>query len=128
MCIISDNLMNNRLIKRILRIHFVQTALKDNADLSKFRQKPTAKELAGLFIIAISYAIGWPVIAMLGIVAAYLHRPLIIVVGGPFMYLMSHLTFILGMYLSGASYAKTFIRWVVKIIVFKLFSEAYKPR
>jgi len=127
MCIISDNLMNNRLIKRILRTRFVQTALKDNADLSKFRQKPTAKELAGLFIIAISYAIGWPVIAILGILAAYLHRLLIIVVGGPFMYLMSHLTFILGMYLSGTSYAKAFIRWVIKIIVFKLFSEAYKP-
>ncbi len=127
MCIRPDNFINNRLVKRIVKTRFVQIALKDNANLSKFRQKPTVRELAGLFTIAISYIIGWPVIAMLGIVAGYLHKPLIIIVGGPFMYLMSHLTFILGMYLSGASYAKAFIRWITKIIVLKLFPESYNP-
>jgi hypothetical protein len=121
----ADNFIS-RFTNRIVKTRFVQTALKDNADLSKFRQKPTGREMAGLFAIFISYIIGWPFIAILGIVAGYVHRPLIIVIGGPFMYLMSHLTFILGMYLAGVNYAKAFIRWATKVLVLKLLYGSCK--
>jgi hypothetical protein len=108
------------LIERIAEIPFVRTAIEEEADLAEFKESPSLRVVLGLITIGISYTIGWPFIALLGIIAAYFQKPLIIVVGGPLMYGMSHLTFMLGMYLAGSKYAWAFLRWAVKITVLKL--------
>jgi hypothetical protein len=38
---------------------------------------------AGLFLVGLSYVIGWPAVAAFGVLAAWFREPLIIAVGGP---------------------------------------------
>jgi hypothetical protein len=112
--------MIKSVFKRISKTRFVQSAVADRADLSLFYQKPTPRIVVGLVIIGISYVIGWPAITVLGIIAAYTQKPLILVVGGPVTYVLSHLVFILGAYLAGAEYARAFFRWAARMAVEKM--------
>ena len=76
--------------------------------------------LAGVFAIGFSFVIGWPAVAALGYLSITLHEPWIVVIGGPLFYGVSHLVFLLGMYLSGAVYSMIFFRWLTRIIMEKL--------
>jgi hypothetical protein len=108
-------------LRRICQTPYVQRAISDQADLSVFRQKPSARTIWGLIIIGISYTIGWPLIAVLGIGSIYWEMPLLIIVGGPVAYGISHLVFILGAFLAGADYAKDFFRWATRVAMEKIF-------
>jgi hypothetical protein len=44
----------------------------------------------------------------------------IAVVGGPVAYVLSHLVFLLGMYLAGAYYSYIFLRWLTRVTMLKL--------
>ncbi len=101
-----------RLADRLLNRPFVAAAVHDHADLSAFGEKPSLRIILGLLAIGLSYLIGWPAVAGLGIVAVKLHQPWIAVIGGPLTYGLSHLVFILGMYLCGAEYSVIFLRWL----------------
>ena len=94
--------------------------MEDQADLSAFKEKPSPRIIAGLLAIMISYIIGWPAVAALGFLALKLHEPWIVVVGGPLTYGLSHLVFMLGMYLCGAVYSLIFLRWLTRVSVGKL--------
>ena len=94
--------------------------MEDRADLSAFKEKPSPRIIAGLLAIMISYIIGWPAVAALGFLALKLHEPWIVIVGGPLTYGLSHLVFLLGMYLCGAVYSLIFLRWLTRISVGKL--------
>jgi hypothetical protein len=106
-----------KIIQRIARTDFARSAVADQADLSAFKARPTPRICAGLFLIGFSYVIGWPAVSLLGAVAMYAENPMIIVVGGPAVYGLSHLVFILGMYVAGTSYTRTFMRWAVRAAV-----------
>ncbi len=112
--------LSARLADRLLRIQFVSTAVSEQADLSAFNKKPSLRIILGLLTIGLSYLIGWPAVAGLGIVAIKLNQPLIAVLGGPLTYGLSHLVFILGMYLAGAEYTVIFLRWLSRTGVEKL--------
>jgi hypothetical protein len=114
----------NAILLKIYAIDYVRTAIEDQADLSAFKQKPTPVVLAGVFAIGFSYVIGWPAIAALGILSVKLHNPWIVAVGGPITYGLSHLVFILGMYLSGAKYSLIFFRWLTRVTMVKLLAQA----
>ena len=105
------------LAHRLSRTQFAQTAIKDQADLETFKQKPSMRIIVGLVIIGISYTIGWPAVGALGVVSMYLEEPLILAIGGPVVYGFSHLVFILGAYLAGADYAKAFFRWSTRVLI-----------
>lgn len=109
-----------QLADRLLKIQFVSTAVSEQADLSAFKEKPSLLITIGLLTIGLSYLIGWPAVAGLGIVAIKLNQPLIAIIGGPLTYGLSHLVFILGMYLAGAEYTVIFLRWLSRIGVEKL--------
>ncbi len=94
--------------------------MEDRADLSAFKEKPSPRIIAGLLAIMISYIIGWPAVAALGFLALKLHEPWIVIVGGPLTYGLSHLVFLLGMYLCGAVYSLIFLRWLTRVSVGKL--------
>jgi len=98
--------------------------MEDQADLSAFKEKPSPRIIAGLLAIMISYIIGWPAVAALGFLALKLHEPWIVVVGGPLTYGLSHLVFMLGMYLCGAVYSLIFLRWLTRVSVGKLLAWA----
>jgi len=98
--------------------------LRRQANLSAFKEKPTPVVLAGVFAIGFSYIIGWPAIAALGILSVKLHDPWIVIIGGPVTYGLSHLVFLLGMYLSGAVYSMIFLRWLARVSMEKLLCWA----
>jgi hypothetical protein len=115
--------MEMRLFKRLAETNFVRKAIEERADLSAFQERPSAKVLLGVSAIGLSYVIGWPAITALGGLAIHLERPLLIVVGGPLLYGLSHLVFLFGMYLSGAKYSKIFLRWATRVAVERLTSR-----
>ena len=111
------------IIKRICETGYVRSAIKDKADLSAFKEKPSIRTILGVSAIGFSYIIGWPAISALGALAVYLNRPWLIVIGGPLLYGLSHLVFLLGMYLAGYNYTKIFLRWATRMTVEKWMSK-----
>ena len=107
------------IIKRISETKYVRTAIEDKADLSAFKEKPSIRVIFGVSAICFSYIIGWPAIGVLGALAIYLDRPWLIAIGGPLVYGLSHLVFLLGMYLAGYNYTKIFLRWATRVAVEK---------
>jgi len=114
------NRVMGKILKKIAGTRFVRTAMEDQADLSAFRQRPTPRMMVGISAIGISYIIGWPAVGLLGMVSLHLREPLIVAIGGPVTYGLSHLVFIVGMYLAGAEYARVFFRWATRVAVEKL--------
>ncbi len=100
-----------KLILRISQTGYVHSAIVDRADLSAFRHRPDIKTISGVTAIALSYVIGWPLISLLGIASVHYGNAAIVAVGGPVAYGLSHLVFLLGMYLAGAKYSYVFMRW-----------------
>jgi len=111
-------------ILKVGSIGQVQSAIEEQADLSAFREKPTPMVLLGVFAIVMSFVIGWPAVAALGLLAVRLHNPWIVAVGGPVTYGLSHLVFLFGMYLSGAKYTVIFFRWLTRITMERLLAWA----
>ena len=112
-------MMKSAIIEKIAKTRFVRKAIEDRADLSAFRQKPTPRILLGVFLIAFSYVIAWPAIGALSILSVYMENPLILIIGGPLTYVLSHLVFLLGMVLAGADYTIIFLRWAARVTVEK---------
>jgi hypothetical protein len=102
------------LARVIARTGFARKALEEKADLSPFKEKPSARILFGIFLMGFSYIIGWPAVAFFGILSIYLHEPLIVIIGGPVIYGISHLVFLAGLYLAGAQYTYIFFRWATR--------------
>lgn len=120
----------HKLVARLAAVPFIRKALEDEADLSAFKGKPSLKTVLGVSAIAISYVICWPLITLLGIAAVHYERPIIAVVGGPVAYVLSHLVFLLGMYLAGAYYSYIFLRWLTRVTMLKLlkvFPDSVPP-
>lgn len=115
--------MVSNVIRKIGRAPYVRKAIEERADLSAFKKRPTARILAGVFLIGFSYLIGWPAVGALGVLAVYLDEPLVVVIGGPVTYGLSHLVFMAGMVLSGAEYSAIFLRWATRVVMEKLMKR-----
>ena len=115
--------MISRIITKIGNTPFVRNAIAEKADLTAFKQKPSARILWGVFLIGFSYIIGWPAVGALAGLAIYLQEPLVAIIGGPLTYGLSHLVFLAGMYLAGAKYSGIFLRWATRIVMEKLMQK-----
>lgn len=74
--------------------------------------------------MAFSYVIGWPAIAGLGVIALWYKEPLIAVIGGPTIYVISCLVFILGAWLTGMSqHLGTLIKYALQSFIRKYSSK-----
>jgi hypothetical protein len=82
------------------RRRFVQRALDTPPD-PIFSRRPSPRIVAGLLLLGASYVLGWPAIAALGAVAAWLGQPMLLV-GGPILYGFSWLVFAVGLALIGS--------------------------
>ena len=60
---------------------------------------------------------------LLGLISLHLREPLIVAIGGPVTYGLSHLVFIVGMYLAGADYARVFFRWATRVAVERVIAH-----
>jgi hypothetical protein len=104
-----------KLLARVVsRTEFARKALEEKADLTPFKAKPSARILFGIFLMGFSYVIGWPAVTFFGILSVYLSEPLIVIIGGPLVYGISHLVFLAGLYLAGARYSYIFLRWAMR--------------
>ena len=111
-----------KLILRLAQTSFVARSIEDQADLSAFKERPSWRVISGVAAILFSYVIGWPLIGGLGALSIYWNQPLLVAVGGPIAYGLSHLVFLLGMYLAGAKYSLIFFRWATRVAMLKLLS------
>jgi peptidoglycan/xylan/chitin deacetylase (PgdA/CDA1 family) len=116
----SWGMIRERMIARFYRTRFAREALEGKADLSSLQAKPTPRVWAGLALIAFSYIIGWPAVGLLAWVSYLLREPLIIAVGGPLTYGLSHLVFLFGSYFAGVHYANIFLRWATRRLLERL--------
>jgi hypothetical protein len=101
-------------LEKIEKTDFVRKAVQEEADLGDLKQHPTIRTWFGIFLMGFSYIIGWPVISVLGYIAYRLEDPWLIAVGGPVLYGISHLVFLLGMVLAGSQYTMPFLRWAAR--------------
>jgi peptidoglycan-N-acetylglucosamine deacetylase len=104
--------LKTKLINRLLRMRFVQEAMVEKTTLAALRVKPTPRVWTGLWLIALSYVIGWPAVGLLALISFRMGEPLIVAIGGPITYGLSHLVFMAGFYLAGSLYAPIFLHWV----------------
>ena len=88
-------------IRRWLREwSFVQRALATPVDPMLLR-RPPLRIMIGLSLLGASYVLGWPAIIALGVVAACLRQPRL-VLGGPVLYALSWLVFAVGLVFIGS--------------------------
>lgn len=99
---------------RLMHVPYVRSAVVEKADLSAFAGPPTLRIIAGVLAIVLSFIICWPAITALGVLSAYCEQPWIVAVGGPTLYGLSHVCFIIGMWLSGEKYTRIFLRWATR--------------
>ncbi len=109
-----------KIAQGIAETKFGIRALNENVDLRAFKEKPSAKVFGGVFLMVISYIIGWPTIGLFGALSLYWNEPLILIVGGPLFFVVAHLAFLGGAYLAGGKYIMPFIRWVTRVTLKKL--------
>ncbi len=113
-----------RIAAQLVRIRFVREALAERADLSGLAARPTLRAWTGLGLMAFSYVIGWPAVAVLAWLAYRLSEPLVVALGGPLVYGLSHLVFLAGAALAGADYARAVLRWATRRLVERLAGPA----
>ncbi|MBI5488315.1 MAG: hypothetical protein HY905_13360 [Deltaproteobacteria bacterium] len=106
--------LGRNILGRLARTAYVREALARPVELSALKRRPTKRVWFGIFLAALSYTIGWPVILFLGWLAYRLEQPLVIAIGGPVTYGISHLTFLAGAYFAGSGYVPTFLRWATR--------------
>ncbi len=106
-----------RIVTRLVQVRFVREALEEKTDLSSLRAKPTPRVWVGLGLIGFSYIIGWPAVGLLAVISYRLREPLIVVVGGPVAYGLSHLVFLAGSWFAGSYYAAIFLRWATRKVI-----------
>lgn len=102
------------LIGKLENTRFAQVAVEERAELSELRQRPTTRTWFGIFFMGFSYVIGWPAIALLGYLSYRIGELWVAAVGGPLLYGLSHLVFLLGMVLAGTQYTRPFLRWAAR--------------
>ena len=102
------------MLQRLARTKYVREARANPVDLSVLRRRPSRRVWLGIFLAVLSYVIGWPVILFLGYLSYRLQEPLVVAIGGPITYGISHLTFVVGSWLAGSAYFPTLTRWATR--------------
>lgn len=116
----SWRVIREGMVARFCRTRFAKEALEGAADLSALRTKPTPRVWAGLALIGFSYIVGWPAVGLLAWISFHLREPLIVAIGGPLTYGLSHLVFLFGSYLAGVHYVNIFLRWATRRLLERL--------
>jgi hypothetical protein len=109
-----------KIAKRVAKTKFASKAINDGANLRAIKEKPSTRIFFGIFLMGISYLIGWPAIVLFAGLSLYWQQPLIIVIGGPLLFGLAHLVFLAGMYLAGGKYIMVLLRWATRVTLEKL--------
>ena len=115
--------MVRKIAGRLARTKYFREILENPVDSGELRVKRTARLYVGLFLIGLSYVIGWPAVAVLGFLAAYFREPAIVIIGGPAIYGFSYLVFFAGAWLAGAKYANLLIKYHTQTLFKKILHD-----
>ena len=107
----------------LARKKYCKTAIEDHADLTAIQDKPTPSMIVGLIMIAFSYVIGLPAVIALGVIAVWMKDKRIVLIGGPLIYAISTIIFIIGIKMAGKKYFQVFSRWVVRVVLEKILGN-----
>ena len=103
--------------RHLVKTRFARQALKEDADLSVFKQKPSGRVLLGLICIAASYTFCWPLISALGVFTVYIGKPWIVVAATPVIWTIAHFLCMFGLYLAGMDHSIALFKWLVKLFL-----------
>ena len=112
-----------KLANCIAETKFASKAIADRASLKEIKVNPTAKKYLGIFLMCFSYILEFLAIGSFGAISIYLKEPKILIIGGPFLFVIAHLIFFTGMYLAGGKYLMVFFRWATRITLEKLIEQ-----
>ena len=115
--------MVRKIAARLAKTKYVREALEDTADLKSIRIQRSPRMITGLILIGFSYIIGWPAVAAFGVLAVYFREPLIVAIGGPVIYGISHVVFLAGAWLAGAEHARFLMKYTTKVIFRKILGH-----
>ena len=107
----------------LARTKYCKTAIEDRADLTAIREKPTPSMIAGIVMIGFSYVIGLPAVIAMGVIAVWMKKPLVAVIGGPLIYAISTIIFIIGIKMVGKTYFHILSRWMVRVVLEKILGD-----
>ena len=111
----------------MIRIRYFRGAVETRADLSRFRQKPEKRLLAGLILVFIGMILGWPAISVCGGLALWTGKTVFITLVAPAVYAISWVIYGLGFVVGGVEavrYLRDFNRWLARVIVEWLLGPA----
>lgn len=97
--------------RRIAATAWMKNAMSDEDAFQVFQERPAFQVYIGIALILFSYVLGWPAVGALGLLAYYTGEPLILAIGGPLTYGLSHLVFLAGLYIAGRRYAVALAQW-----------------
>ena len=125
----SEGIGRGRL-RRFLGLWLASTAacrkaIREKTDLSAFKERPSRRFLTGVGLMLFSYVLGWPMVGLFSVLAAYFQRPGLLI-GGPLFYGFSHLVFLAGMFLAGRDslrYVEIFSLWSLRTLVERLVGQ-----
>lgn len=104
---------------------YVKRAIEEQANLEAFKTRPSPRFLTGVGLIAFSFVLGWPMVGLFTILAAYFQAPALLIVG-PVSYGFSHLVWMFGMYLTGwdsIKYIDIVLRWSLRKAVERALNQ-----
>jgi hypothetical protein len=114
--------MKSKIARYLAGRKFVQKILANPTDLSEFRERPTPRLVLGLFLMALSFLMGWPAVAALSVLAVWMREPLVAVIGCPLTYGLSYVVFLIGAWLARAPhYLGVLTRYSIQAVFKKLF-------
>ena len=87
--------------RKLAAARFVKRAVAEDAARDGRITKPTPRFLTGIALIGLSNLLTWPLIGLLGILAARRNQPSLFTVGSPIAYGVFSLVFFLGIALAG---------------------------
>ncbi len=109
------------LARKLASTAYVRRAVEEQVTLDAFKLRPSPRFLFGIGLVAFSFVIGWPMVALFSFLSAYSHSPVLLILG-PAFYAFSHLVWLFGTYLAGRDgmkYANMMLKWGLRKIVEK---------
>ena len=104
---------------------YAKGAIRERANLDAFKTRPSRRFLIGVGLVLFSYVLGWPMVGLFSILAAYFQAPALLMVG-PASYGFSHLIWVFGIYLAGRDsikYAHMVLRWSLRKAVERTLNQ-----
>jgi len=104
------------LARKLASTAYVRRAIEKQVTLDAFKTSPSPKFFLGVGLVLFSFLLGWPMVALFGVLSAYSQAPALLILGAAF-YGFSHLVWMFGMYLAGRNcikYADAVVSWILR--------------